>query len=68
MLKAYAIALVLSTTPAAEQAQDGVKEQQDKNATVATAEALKPRGSIRTALKPRGSIRTALKPRGSIRT
>lgn len=56
MLKAYAIALVLSTSPVANTANDGAKEQQ-KDVTTATEQALKPGGSIRRALKPGGSIR-----------
>ncbi|WP_438863427.1 hypothetical protein [Neptunicella sp.] len=56
MLKAYAIALVLSTSPVANTANDGAKEQQ-KDVTTATEQALKPGGMIRRALKPGGMIR-----------
>ncbi|WP_416308225.1 hypothetical protein [Neptunicella sp. SCSIO 80796] len=55
MLKAYAIALVLSTSPVADKANDGAKEQQKEVAPV--SQALKPGGMIRRALKPGGMIR-----------
>ncbi|GAB2690357.1 hypothetical protein Q4574_00260 [Aliiglaciecola sp. 3_MG-2023] len=74
MLKAYAVALMLTTTPASANLDGANIAEQQKTVSTASNKALKPGGGIgfdsNKALKPGGGIgfdaNKALKPGGGI--